>query len=154
MVRIGLNPTGVKKNMLAYFVFLLTTAAVGGVCFGIVYLLSGDIESGFVQIYDSEIPVGVVLLTVWLVFLLILKLIKMFERKKLLNTFVFKAEIKNEGKIIEFDAYLDSGNALIDPISQKPVMIIDYSLFETDLKGLFATKKRKEFLLSVFKSNI
>ena len=129
MVRIGLNPTGFKKNMVSYFVFLLLTAAMGGVCFGIVFLLSGEIESGFVLIYNMEIPVGAIILVVWLVYLGIAKLFCAYEKRKLFGTFVFKAEIKNNGKTIEFDVFLDSGNTLTDPISLKPVMIVDYSLF-------------------------
>ena len=129
MVRIGLNPSGFKKNLFAYSVFLLLTAAMGGVCFGIVFLLSGEIDSGFVQVYNAEIPVGAVLLLIWLVYLAVVKLVSQFERKRRLNNFVFKAEIFNEGKKTEFELFLDSGNTLIDPIFLKPVMIIDYSLF-------------------------
>lgn len=129
MVRIGLNPTGLKKNMVSYLVFLFLTAAMGGVCFGIVFLLSSEIESGFVLIYNMEIPVGAIILVVWLVYLGAAKLICAYEKRKLFGTFVFKAEIKNSGKSIEFDVFLDSGNTLTDPISLKPVMIVDYSLF-------------------------
>ena len=129
MVRIALKPVGFAKNVISYFVFLLLTAVMGGVCFGIVFMLSGDINGGFVLVYDAEIPVGVILLIVSLVSFAITKLVQKLNRKKLFNTFIFKAELKNLNKIAKFEVYLDSGNTLKDPISNKPIIIIEYSVF-------------------------
>ena len=130
MVRIALKPVGFAKNVISYFVFLLMTAVMGGVCFGIVYLLSGEINQGFVLVYNTEIPVGIVVLVISLISYGVYKIVGVLNRKKLFNTFIFKAELKNLNKTTEFEVYLDSGNTLKDPLSNKPIIIIEYSVFK------------------------
>ena len=130
MTRIGLSPIGLKQNLLFFGAFVLMTSAVGGVCFGIVFLFGGEISKGGIKVLNWEIPVGVVLAVVCLVCLLISKFIKHINRKKLLNTFIFNAEIINENKKTSFEVYLDSGNNLVDPITKKPVIIVDFSIFK------------------------
>lgn len=130
MARIGLSPTGFKQNIIGFGAFLLMTGAVGGICFGIVFLFSGEITNSGIKIFGWEIPVSAVLTAVCLICLLISKFIKHINRKKLINTFIFNAEIVNENKKTEFEVYLDSGNNLVDPITKKPVIIVDFSIFK------------------------
>ncbi len=129
MVRVGIKPTTIKKEIISYLTFLGMTAVMGGVCFGIIYMLSGDIEASYLLLYNLEIPVGVILLAVALTALAISKMIKYFYHKKVFNNFVFKTVIYDKGKEIQIDAFLDSGNTLIDPVTNKPIVIIDYLTF-------------------------
>ncbi len=129
MVRIGLKPLGIKKNILYFIIFILTTAMMAGACFGIIFLFSGSIQGSGVLMFGGEIPVGVIASIVACVALLVAKLINYFSRKKLFDSFIFKAEIENKGKRVNFEAYLDTGNRLYDPQTNAPVMIIEYSIF-------------------------
>ncbi len=130
MVRIALRPMGIKANLIYFLVFLFITALMGGVCFAVIFLLSGEISASSVFLYNLEIPVGAVLLVVSLVGLTIAKLFKAFYRKKMFGNFIFDAEVLNDKKNIEFQVYLDSGNTLIDPLTNKSVVIIEYSIFK------------------------
>lgn len=127
--RIGIKSVGLKKSALCFGVFLLTTAAFAGACFGIVFLFGGEINSNTITVFGAEIPVGVVLLVCALVAFAIAKIHKKIEKRKLLGKFVFFAEIKNKGKQASFDVFLDSGNTLVDPVSNKPVLIAEFCVF-------------------------
>ena len=105
MARIGLSPTGFKQNVMCFGAFLLMTGAVGGICFGIVYLISGEISSMGIKIFGWEVPVSIILGIVCLICLLISKFIKHINRKKLLNTFIFNAEIVTENKKTYINLY-------------------------------------------------
>lgn len=129
IARLGLKTSGFKKNTLAFSVFLIMTAAVGGACMGIVFLFGGKIENGFLTVYEMELPVGVVLLASLLVCFGIGKVINAIGRRKLLGNFIFQGEILNKGKTTKFDVFLDSGNTLFDPITKKPVLIVELSIF-------------------------
>lgn len=129
IARLGLKTNGFKKNALAFSVFLIMTAAVGGACMGIVFLFGGKMENGFLTVYEMELPVGVVLLMCSLVCFGIARVIKAIGRRKLIGNFIFQGEISNKGKTTKFDVFLDSGNALFDPISKKPVLIVELSVF-------------------------
>ena len=129
MTRIGLNPIGLRKNILSFVVFCLTTAVMGGACFGIIYLFSGEIQGSGVILFGGEIPVGVIIFVVSCVAFLIFRLIKYFSRRKLFDNFIFKTEIENKGKQVSFESYLDTGNKLYDPETNAPVMIVEYAVF-------------------------
>ena len=102
MVRIALRPMGIKANLIYFLVFLFITALMGGVCFAVIFLLSGEISASSVFLYNLEIPVGAVLLVVSLVGLTIAKLFKAFYRKKMFGNFIFDAEVLNDKKNIEY----------------------------------------------------
>lgn len=129
IARIGLGAKGFKKNLLFFSIFLIMTAVVGGACFGIVFLFGGTFDSGFLTVYNMEIPVGVVLLLASLVCFGVGRIIKILGRKKLVGDFIFQGEILNNGKNAKFDVFLDSGNTLFDPIFNKPVLIVEFSVF-------------------------
>lgn len=118
------------KKMLTYFlVFILTTGMMGGVCFITIYMLSGSLSADTLTNYSFSMPVGVILFVCFIAAYLINSLIKMFYKKKRENNFIYEAVILNNGKKVKVNAFLDSGNTLIDPKSQKPVIIITYALF-------------------------
>lgn len=127
--RIGLGAKGFKKDALSFSVFLIMTAAVGGACFGIVFLFGGTFDSGFLTVYNMEVPVGVVLLVASLVCAGIGRVVKVVGKRKLVGNFIFQGEISNNGKSTKFDVFLDSGNTLFDPILKKPVLIVEFSVF-------------------------
>ena len=132
IARLGLKTNGFKKNALAFSVFLIMTAAVGGACMGIVFLFGGKMENGFLSVYEMELPVGVVLLMCSLVCFGIARVIKAIGRRKLIGNFIFQGEISNKGKTTKFDVFLDSGNALFDVPFEK---IITKKIDENEIEN-------------------
>lgn len=129
MVLISLPCNNFKKAFISFMGFILMTAGMGGICFFLLFMISGDISINLLTTYSSQIPVGVILLVCSLTFYFVNKLIKLIYKKRMLNTFIYETTFLNDGKEIKIDAYLDSGNTLIDPITNKPVVIINFTLF-------------------------
>ena len=130
MVGICFREKGFKKNLLIFLVFLTVTAAMGGMCFFILFLFGGNLQDILSGTYNLPIPMGVVFALLGGYVFLMIKVIKHFQRKKKLANFVFSVHFLNETKEIVAQAYLDSGNTLLDPETQKPVVIISYALFQ------------------------
>lgn len=129
MVLISLPSKTSKKTIISFLTFMLMTGAMGGICFALIFMLSGSVSTDILITYSSNIPLGIIILMCALTTLGITKLTKLFYQKKTINNFIYETILKDKGKQIKFNSFLDSGNTLIDPISQKPVVIITYSLF-------------------------
>lgn len=130
MVLISLPSKTLKKVIISFLTFMLMTGVMGGVCFALIFMLSGSVSADVLITYSSDIPLGLIIFICLITYLATTKLIKLFYQKKTINNFIYETILKDKGKKIKFNAFLDSGNTLIDPISQKPVVIISYSLFQ------------------------
>lgn len=129
MVLMSLPCNTFKRCAASFLTFLLMTGVMGGVCFAIIYMLSGNLSTDILLNYSAPIPVGVILFICCLTAYLLNSLIKLFYKKRKENNFIYSAIIWSNGKKVKVNAFLDSGNTLVDPVYKKPVIIISYSLF-------------------------
>lgn len=72
--------------------------------------------------FDNKYLLVVVVL---LFYLIIQKILQWHRRQK----FLHRTKIEHKGKSVQVNALLDSGNTLIDPVSQVPVSIISLAVF-------------------------
>lgn len=112
-----------KKFSILYLAYFISAFLYGGAC----YFFEGLIGSGSLL---------VVLMVVALVFVVINILFKRRQKKKNLDSFCFDVKIEVSGKEFDFKAFLDSGNFLSDPITGKPVCLINYKAFSTLFKEI------------------
>lgn len=129
MVLIAHKCSTFKKFILDYFIFLSTTAVFGGVGIGVLYLFFGSVTltSGFA--INSPISMSAIYIALFAWAYGVVASIKFFYRKKNRNEFTFEIELECKDKKVESMAYLDSGNTLVDPVTQKPVVIIGLKTF-------------------------
>ena len=116
--------SNLKKFLQLFLCFFVTLFLYGGACyffenaFGISSLL-------------------IVLVVVSVVFVAVLFLVKRFNRKKCIENFCFDVQIVVGDKSCVCKGFLDSGNMLFDPITEKPVTLVNLKVFEklfTDIK--------------------
>ena len=142
-ISVGLSIVSILKKfknslefIVTFLTFLTLTFVMGGVCFAILNLLNAQVTNSGVLVYENEIPIGIILLVVIGYSYLMLNLIKNFYKKKSINNFLFKISIKNKGTIYKTTGFLDSGNRLVDEESQKPIVIINYKVFNKLFKNI------------------
>lgn len=118
-----------KKFVLDYFVFLTITAVFGGIGIAVLYLLFGSVSltGGFAV--NSPIFMSAVYVVVLAWGVGIVSAFKFFYRKKNRGQFTFEINIVCNNKTLKEFAYLDSGNTLVDPVSNLPVVIIGLRTF-------------------------
>lgn len=122
-----------KKFLRIYFIYLLMILCYGGVC----YFLSSFmlVQSHIVLVVSNA-----------LVFVAICFVSKWLSRKKRIENFCHELKIKHGAKIVDCKAFLDSGNLLVDPVTDRPVNLLNFKIFsklfgedvdlESVLKGL------------------
>ena len=112
---------GFRSNITYIIVFLTTTFVIGGFCFFIIYLLGGDSE-------NLPLPLSIITLLIAVYVYFLSKAIKVFYCKKRVHSFIYSVKIKYKNNSVKINAFLDTGNRLID--NQKPIVIINQKTFE------------------------
>lgn len=136
MVAIAFNIKSIKKFLLNYFTFLLTTFLMGGGCFLICFSFGTVVVQNANISYDLALPVGVIVGIFAILSYLILNIFKAIKEKTKLSNFEFDVQICNNNLQIKTKAFVDTGNTLVDPISNKPITIIDYHFFKKFFKQI------------------
>jgi len=119
-----------------YITFLAITFSMGGACFAILNAINAKTTSNGMLIYNAQIPVGFIVLIIAGYSYLMLNLIKNFYKKKSINNFLYKVSIRNKAKTFTTNAFLDTGNRLINKQNNKPVIIINFKVFNELYKNV------------------
>lgn len=112
-----------KKFMLLFLTFFIVTFLYGGACF-------------FIERYFGLRSTIIVLSLVFVVFAIIKSLSRYIQRRQNVENFCFEAEIENFGTKTKWKAFLDTGNLLFDPLTQSPVILINFKVFSALFKEI------------------
>lgn len=135
-----------REYLFAAALFFLLTFALGGLILGVFFMLKVNYSVDFSLIYISKIPMGLVLLAAFLLYVLVIKVTKKLYRKKNLTAFIYKCRLYLGGAKIEVDGFLDSGNSLYYKSSQ-PVHILGTRAASCLFKdGFFDGKTKASYL--------
>lgn len=128
MVYIAFAPPNIKQLLKQILIFYLVSFIFGGCTFALIYFLKPEnveMKNGvFVGIY----PIKVGLIAGVIAFI-ITQIAFKINKSKLnnKNTFI-EIELYNKNKMTKARALLDSGNMLKEPISQKPVIVVEKAI--------------------------
>ncbi len=118
-----------RSFIKVFLVFLFSTFLYGGVV-------------AFIQQSFGEIATLIILGVVILTYFILKYLIKFLNKRKAVQNLCYDVELEVEGKRVRCKGFLDTGNLLIDPLTNRPVSIIDLNLFSK----IFGQEKTIELL--------
>jgi stage II sporulation protein GA (sporulation sigma-E factor processing peptidase) len=129
MLLLGYAPVvlGIFLRLLCYF--YITTFAMGGAVIGAIYLFTSS--PGYIQVWNGAAIINSRFNYYWLLFGIITAVFlgkggPAWMRKKWLeHNFSRNLVIGIEGREISLEAFLDTGNQLRDPLTKKPVIIME-----------------------------
>ena len=125
---IAFAPPNIKQLLKQILIFYLVSFIFGGCTFALIYFLKPEnveMKNGvFVGIYP--IKVGLI---AGIIAFIITQIAFKINKSKLnnKNTFI-EIELYNKNKMTKARALLDSGNMLKEPISQKPVIVVEKAI--------------------------
>ncbi len=128
MVYIAFASPNIKQLLKQILIFYLVSFIFGGCTFALIYFLKPEnveMKNGvFVGIYP--IKVGLI---AGIIAFIITQIAFKINKSKLnnKNTFI-EIELYNKNKMTKARALLDSGNMLKEPISQKPVIVVEKAI--------------------------
>ena len=112
-----------KKFLFILFSFYIFTFLLGGACFAF--------KESF-----GDFPLFIVSV-ISLVIYLLTKFVLFYHNRLLrIKSFTYKVTIKANGQEINEQGYLDSGNILIDNITNSPIVLINFDVFSQIYKDI------------------
>ena len=114
----------VKDFIISLVLFVLYTILLAGASMVTLLSFGTSLESLSAGGYDISVPLGLILLIVSLYVAIIIYIARYLTRKKDLSPFLRKVKILIDGRALEFDAFIDSGNKLVDIKTGLPVVVL------------------------------
>lgn len=125
MVHIAYNPKNVKMLLKQLILFYLTSFTFGGVAFALLYFVKPQnilIKNG---VLIGTYPIKIALTGVIVGFIIITVAFKNYKKKLSKKDMFCNITIEFRNRIKTVNAMIDTGNLLKEPLSGKPVIIVE-----------------------------
>lgn len=152
MIYIAYKPKNIKGALKELVVFYLVSFALGGCAFALLYIVRPQdvfIKDG---VFIGTYPVKIALLGGVLGFVITYISFKIVKSRMSKKELIYKIEIEINGKTLETNVLLDTGNMLKDPISNTPVALIEKSKLY-DILPSELIENAKDMIGGDFKNN-
>ena len=117
------------RQVLFFLLFLSYTFAFGGAIYGLAFAFGSAQSSMLFFTQNTSVPIGVFAGGAFAFGFLMSKLIKFLNVRHSINNYLRDVIITYKDNKFKITSYLDTGNRLVDPKSNAPVVIITMSLF-------------------------
>lgn len=128
IIYVAYNPPNVKKMWKFLIVFYLTSFVFGGAAFALIYIVKPQdilMKNG---LFLGTYPLKSVVLAGIIGFIIIITAFKIVRNRITKRDIYKKIKIEINGKHINLNAMLDTGNMLKDPITGSPVIVVEKSI--------------------------
>ncbi len=132
MIMVAYDTKGILKNIKVILCFYIVTLVMVGAVFALY------------SITNNRVTVNIILISIFMGFALLKFLFYEIKLRKEKNNYIRTVTIEVNEKIKSFRAFIDTGNELIDPMSGKPVIVVNIEILESIL-GEDVTKEILEF---------
>lgn len=125
IIYVAYNPPNVKKMWKYLLVFYLTSFVFGGAAFALIYIVKPQdilMKNG---LFLGTYPLKNVVLAGIVGFISVTTTFKIVKNKITKKDIYKEIKIEMNGKQIHLNAMLDTGNMLKDPITGKPVIVVE-----------------------------
>ncbi|MCI8273893.1 MAG: sigma-E processing peptidase SpoIIGA [Clostridia bacterium] len=130
MVYIAFNPQSAKKMCKQVLIFYLTSFVFGGVSLYLIYVIKPQdilMKNGM---YVGQYALKVIMLGAIVAFIVIKISLKFIKTKFNPKDIYCKIRLKLDGRQVETNAMIDTGNFVKEPITNTPVVIVESTLLE------------------------
>jgi len=143
MVTVTFWPEKIKDFIKLTLFFYLVSFIFGGAVFGLYYFLNpegGMVSNGIYNI--SGFPIKTLLVSIIFAYIVIKICWDIIKSKAIHENLMVPVLIEFENKKVMIDALIDTGNSLRDPISNIPVIVVEFEA----VKEILPEEVRKIFL--------
>ena len=125
MVYIAFNSINIKVLSKQLIIFYLTSFCFGGAAYYLLHNVSPNLIKSMNGVLTGTYPIKIAILGGILGFFIINISFKIIKRKLRKKDMLYKFEIFYGGNSVSVKVILDTGNFLVDPITNAPVLIVE-----------------------------
>lgn len=128
MLRVVYGKTNMINMIRVLVIFLLISFTLSGICF----LLSLNQNSFIIgKLYKLEnFSLKNIILGIMFIYLILNRIIDNVKERLIIGDLKFGIEFEVEKKVYNFEGFLDTGNELIEPITNLPCILIEENLIK------------------------
>ncbi|MHB1392291.1 MAG: sigma-E processing peptidase SpoIIGA [Clostridia bacterium] len=128
IVIVAYTPTHFHLLLKLTGIFYIVSFVFGGAAFGLFYFINGlNLTSNGIS-FIKDFPIKVLVVAVIIAYITIKYSWDYVQHRIKRERLIVKVEMSFDKKQLCLDALVDTGNSLKDPITNVPVMIMDYSI--------------------------
>lgn len=128
IVYVAFNATKAKVLLNQTLIFYLTSFVFGGVALYLIYFIKPEEITMINGNFSGTYPIKVIFLGAVVAISIIMISIKIIKTKITKKDMFYDITIKLEGREVKTKAMVDTGNLLKEPITNTPVVIVEYSI--------------------------
>ena len=136
MIILTFNPAGLKLFLKQISVFYVISFAFAGAIIGIFYILNNNLDLTKFSFQSSDELMKFLVIGIIVAILLIRYMLKFHQARINKEQYITNIVIGLNNKEVELLALIDTGNSLKEPISQMPVIIVEYDALQNILPKL------------------
>ncbi len=130
MIYVAFNNENIKQILKNLLLFYLTSFVIGGCALALLYMISPQRVSFVNGVLVGTYPMKVTLIAGLVGFVIIQYSFSLNKRQMKIKDLLCDLEIVVNNKKVKIKGYIDSGNTLKDPLSNKPVIIVEKEVME------------------------
>jgi len=104
-----------------------------GATIGIFYIINNNSYSIRFSFENTKELISFLIFGIGIAIILVIYILRFYQKKMNKENYLTPIAIRLKDKEVNLVALIDTGNSLKEPISQKPVIIVEYSVLETIL---------------------
>lgn len=154
MIYVAYNNENLKQMIKNLLLFYLTSFVIGGCALALLYMISPQNIHFQNGVLVGTYPMKVTLIAGIVGFLIIQYSFSLNKRQMKIKDLLCDIEIAINSQKVKMKGYIDSGNTLKDPLSKKPVIIVEKNVIEkiVDVDKLMGGDENLKIRLIPFKS--
>ena len=130
MIYVAFNNENAKQLLKNLLLFYLASFVIGGCALALLYMISPQRVSFVNGVLVGTYPMKVTLIAGLVGFLIIQCTFSLNKRQMKIKDLLCDLEVSINNKKVKMKGYIDSGNTLKDPLSKKPVIIVEKEVME------------------------
>ena len=154
MIYVAFNNENAKQLLKNLLLFYLASFVIGGCALAMLYMISPKRVSFQNGVLVGTYPMKITLIAGLVGFFIIQYSFSLNKRQMKIKDLLCELEIVVNNKKVKMKGYIDSGNTLKDPISKKPVIIVEREVMQeiVDVNKLIGGDENLKIRLIPFKS--
>ncbi len=154
MIYVAFNNENAKQLLKNLLLFYLASFVIGGCALAMLYMISPKRVSFQNGVLVGTYPMKITLIAGLVGFFIIQYSFSLNKRQMKIKDLLCELEIVVNNKKVKMKGYIDSGNTLKDPISKKPVIIVEKEVMQEiiDVNKLIGGDENLKIRLIPFKS--
>ena len=126
MLLVGFRIRSFSEGLKLLACFYGVTFLMGGAAFGLYYFFNADIEVSKGIFIIKDFPIKIIIYSLVFGIMLYRWLWSLLQLRINHRQLVYKVEVNFGEDSVILDAYLDTGNELADPVTGRPVMVVEF----------------------------